>query len=289
MHALGLLTITIGIDPEIAKFGGLLLTWHGVFTAVGIAAGVYFAVLAARKVNYLNDDEAYTIALIGVPSAIVGARALYVMERWDEEFAHDLWSIFAVNEGGISIYGAVIGGILGGLIYGWIRRFPIRRGLDIGSMGLLLGMAIGRIGDIINGEHFASESSLPWAVKYTHINSPSFMLPPQHPAVAYEMLGDLAILGVMYFFWNRRILPRDGQVFSFFLLAYGVMRFLVSYLREDSLSIGPFTWPQVVSLGVIFLGLATAALFQRMAPRDWVAPRGAAQPEPAGAAQKARA
>ncbi|HXF50063.1 MAG TPA: prolipoprotein diacylglyceryl transferase family protein, partial [Dehalococcoidia bacterium] len=107
MDALRLLTITIGIDPEIAKFGGLLLTWHGVFTAVGIAAGVYFAVLAARKVNYLNDDEAYTIALIGVPSAIIGARALYVMERWDEEFAHDLWSIFAVNEGGISIYGAV--------------------------------------------------------------------------------------------------------------------------------------------------------------------------------------
>lgn len=264
---LALLTINIGIDPEIQEFGGLLLTWHGVFTAIGIAAGVYMAVLMGRRLGFIEDDV-YSAALVGIPCGIVGARALFVVERWGEPGLEDVIDIFRINEGGISIYGAVLGGLIGGIAYGWIRKLPLRRGLDGASFGLILGMAIGRIGDLINGEHFAEVSSLPWAVRYTNLNGPSVLsedspcglnpllglstdnLCAQHPAVAYEMLGDLLIFGLLFLI--LRYARRDGVAFFSLLLLYALMRFGVSELRIDSREvIAGLTTPQVTSLFLI--------------------------------------
>ncbi len=270
LSGLALLTIEIGIDPEIRDFGGLLLTWHGIFTAVGIAAGVYMAVLMGRRLGFI-DDDAYSAALIGIPCGIVGARALFVLERWHSRGLDNWVDIFRVNEGGISIYGAVLGGLIGGLAYGWFRKLRLRRGLDGTSFGLILGMAIGRIGDIINGEHFAKVSDLPWAVRYTNLDSPSVLNHPecgldpvfglqlsglcaQHPAVAYEMLGDLLIFGLLFLI--LRLARRDGVTFFSFLLLYSLMRFGVSYLRLDSREIiAGLTTPQVTALFVIPLSL----------------------------------
>src|SRR3990170_8985505 len=144
--------IEIGIDPEIGRLGGLLFTWHGVFTAIGIAVGVWVAVQFANRAGFI-EDVSYTIALIVVPAGIVGARALYVIENHDL-FGGSNWSdIFAINEGGISIYGALIGGVIGGVAYGLLQRLPIGAGLDAAAFGAILGQGIGRIGDVINGEH----------------------------------------------------------------------------------------------------------------------------------------
>jgi phosphatidylglycerol:prolipoprotein diacylglycerol transferase len=268
MHSLTLMTINIGINPEIHKFGGLLLTWHGVFTAVGIAAGVYLAVLLGKRQGFLEDDI-YSVALLAIPCGIVGARALYVVENWHRSGSglNSVWDIFRINEGGIAIYGAVLGGIVGGAVYCLFRKLPMRRGGDVAACGGLMGMAVGRIGDIINGEHFAKPSSLPWALRYTNHNSPSFLAHPQcgldpnlrptidklcgqHPAVGYEMVGDLLILGVLLFIiWYVR---RDGVAFFSFLLLYSLMRLGVSALRIDSRTIiWSLTTPQVTALFLI--------------------------------------
>src|SRR4029078_13154716 len=98
-----------------------------------------------------------------------------------------------INEGGITIYGAVIGGVLGAVADGLIRKLPITRGLDAAGFGLLLGMAIGRIGDLINGEHVAKASSLPWATEYTNRDSPGCQLSATHPATPDEISGDVLI------------------------------------------------------------------------------------------------
>jgi len=266
MHSLTLMTINIGINPEIHKFGGLLLTWHGVFTAVGIAAGVYLAVLLGKRQGFLEDDI-YSVALLAIPCGIIGARALFVVERWGDPGVTTIGDIFRINEGGIAIYGAVLGGIVGGAVYCLFRKLPMRRGADVAACGALLGMAIGRIGDIINGEHFAKASSLPWALRYTNHNNPSFLSHPQcgldpnlrpsidklcgqHPAVGYEMLGDLLIIGVLLFIiWYVR---RDGVAFFSFLLLYSLMRLGVSALRIDSRTIiWSLTTPQVTALFLI--------------------------------------
>jgi len=262
---LQLLTITVPWDPNLAKFGPFTLSWHGVFTAVGIACGVYLgAKLAARQ--GFTEDDAYSIALVGVPCGIVGARAMFVLEN-KIRFEGRWIDVLKINEGGIPIYGAIIGGILGCVVYGWVRRMPIMRGVDSGIFGALLGMAIGRIGDFINGEHIAKVSSLPWAVKYTDRDSPGWEFSvtqsgyiTRHPATTYEMIGDLLIIGIMavlfYYFWKHR----PGITFFAGVALYSAMRFGVSYLRVDS---GPhcpattgcpeylvknwMTFPQVVS------------------------------------------
>jgi phosphatidylglycerol:prolipoprotein diacylglycerol transferase len=283
INALAMLAIEIDIDPEIREFGSLLLTWHGVFTALGIAAGVYVAVLLARRLGFI-DDDVYSVALVAIPSGIIGARALWVIERWGDPGIDSALDILRVNEGGISVFGAIIGGLIGGLIYGWIRKFPLRRGLDIAGVGALVGMAVGRIGDLINGEHFAESSSLPWAVRYVNDNNPSFASHPecsvdpllfsfgdtssicaQHPAVAYEMMGDLVIVGIMLA--AIFLLRKDGVAFFGAVLLYSLMRLGLSELRLDSKEIiWDLTTPQVTALLLIPIALV-GLLYTLLQPR----------------------
>jgi phosphatidylglycerol:prolipoprotein diacylglycerol transferase len=151
----------------------------------------------------------------------------------------------------------------------------VRRALDGAAFGIILGMGIGRIGDLINGEHFAKTSDLPWAVRYTHINNPSVLNHPecsigqqfgvpldqlcaQHPAVGYEMLGDLLIFGLLFLI--IRFAQRDGVAFFSMLLLYSLMRFGVSELRLDSREIiWGLTTPQVTALFMIPISLAGLA------------------------------
>jgi prolipoprotein diacylglyceryl transferase len=233
-----LLTITIDMNPKIADFGPFELTWHGVFTAVGIAFGVYIGARLGQRQGFTEDD-AYSIALVGVPAGIIGARAMFVLENQDR-FEGQWMDVFRINEGGITVYGAVIGGVLGAVAYGWIRRMAVMRGLDAAGFGLLLGMGIGRIGDLINGEHWSKKSDLPWAVVYSHVDSPGFSAVssgggiPTHPASTYEMIGDALIIGIMAFVFVKLWRTRPGVTFFTGVILYSAMRFGVSYLRVDS-------------------------------------------------------
>jgi prolipoprotein diacylglyceryl transferase len=237
---LHLLTITIPWDPNLVKFGPFTLSWHGLFTAVGIAAGVYLGAILGRRQGFTEDD-AYSIALVGVPAGIIGARAMFVLENKLRFEGHWI-DVLKVNEGGITIYGAIIGGVLAAAAYGWIRKMPVARGLDVAGFGLLLGMAIGRIGDLINGEHIAKVSSLPWAVKYTDPDSPGYSFSStasgafvaRHPATTYEMIGDLLIIGIMAIIFIKIWRTRPGITFFTGVVLYSAMRFGVSYLRIDS-------------------------------------------------------
>jgi len=258
----GLLAIDIGIDPNLIEVGGLLITWHGFFTAVGIVVGVWVAVRVATSERVgIDADTAYTIGIIVVAAGIVGARALYVIENYGDSSSVDsVIDIFRITEGGISIYGAIIGGAVAGWAYGLWKRLPCAAGADAAVFGMLPGLAIGRIGDIINGEHFAKASDLPWAVTYSHPNSPAFFREAMHPAVAYEAIGDLVILAALALLWRWH--PKSGVIFALAFILYAVMRFFVSFLRIDSEE--PFlglSVPQIVSIGVLAVGLPLLAFF----------------------------
>jgi phosphatidylglycerol:prolipoprotein diacylglycerol transferase len=273
-----LLTINIGMDPNLGRIFGLLITWHGVFTAIGIIAGVWLAVSLAERHAGIDPDTGYTLGMIIVFCGIVGARALYVVENYGNTTSLDsVGDIFAVTEGGISIYGAIIGGAIGGWVYGLLKRLPAAAGADAAAMGMLLGLAIGRIGDLINGEHFAKATSLPWGLLYTHPESPgfehSFVVGPSHPAVGYELIGDLVILGILAWFWQKQ--PKSGMIFAAAFLLYAIMRFFVSFLRLDSEepALG-LTTPQLVSLAVIALAAPLLFFFwrRREPEQRWVSP-----------------
>ncbi len=259
-----LLVIDIGWGPNIVTIGGFLLTWHGLFTALGILAGVNLSLRMAQVIHY-DPDDAYTLALVGVPSGIVGARLLYVIERWDF-YGDNLGNIFAITEGGISIWGAILGGIAGAYLFALVRGYAVTGALDIAAFGIIIGQAVGRVGDVVNGEHLAIATSLPWGVIYTSAESPgfaqSFTLGATHPAVAYELIGDLVILGVLFAVFFTIFKHRPGLTFLTYFVGYAVMRFFLTELRVDSAeSLFGLRVPQVISLGVLLISVPLIAYY----------------------------
>ncbi|MDE2745616.1 MAG: prolipoprotein diacylglyceryl transferase [Chloroflexota bacterium] len=258
--------INIRINPVLVDTGGFELTWHGLFTAVGIALGVWLAVRLARRAR-ISEDDAMSIAVVSVISGIVGARLLWVFEHTDQ--IGSVGDIFALTDGGISIYGAMIGGVLGGFIYVTFFKpnFPKWVALDVAAPGMILGQAVGRFGDFVNGEHFANASELPWAFRYTHPLTDGPWSAPGvddwyrgsrgfegeapvavHPvAGGYEPILDFMILGGLFLL--RRMGVGAGWGFTFYVFAYAVVRGALSLLRTDEAAVaGALSVPQLLAI-----------------------------------------
>jgi prolipoprotein diacylglyceryl transferase len=232
------------------------------FTAVGIVAGVSLSVWLAKR-DGIPTEVGQEVALVAVPCAIVGARLFFVGEHWGQ-FKNDLPSIVTdVTEGGITLYGGLMGGVLGGVVYTLIRRWPVAILLDAAAPGMILGQAIGRIGDLINGEHLGSHSDLPWAVRYTNPNTAGELGVSVHPtAGGYELLGDLLILGMLLLV-ARRYLRVPGWTFCLYVAVYAIMRFFLSYFRLDEREFGGVPIPQWVSGGLAGVAIIVAGAIAR--------------------------
>jgi phosphatidylglycerol:prolipoprotein diacylglycerol transferase len=247
--------IDINIDPTMFNLGPFTLTWHGLFTAVGIIAGVSLSVWLAKK-DGIPAEVAQEIALVGVPCAIVGARMFFVFEHWDVFSKDPARILTGITEGGITLYGGLLGGVIGGLVYSLWHKWPIAITLDAAAPGMILGQAIGRIGDLINGEHLATASNLPWAVRYTNPNTLGELGKSVHPtAGGYELIGDLIILGVLLFM--RTKLKTPGWLFCLYMALYAVMRFALSNFRLDEQQLWRIPVPELVS--GLLLGTAVIA------------------------------
>jgi phosphatidylglycerol:prolipoprotein diacylglycerol transferase len=265
-----LLSIKINIDPVIVRFLGLEITWHGLFTAVGVVAGVAVAAWLARRAGY-QEDTIYNVALALVIGGIIGARTLYVLENLGH-FKDNPGDVFSINTGGISIYGALIGGAIFAWAYAMIARLPnIPRAADIAAIGGIVGMAVGRIGDVINGEHFAKFTSLPWGVVYTNANSPSLLrfgpdATPQHPAVAYELIGDLFIFVILLLVYFR--VYRAGVTFFAWVFLYGLMRTVVSFLRLDDTVLLGLRTAQLIGIATMPMAIASIMYLLQSPPKE---------------------
>ncbi len=278
--------INININPVLIDTGGFELTWHGLFTAVGIALGVWLSVRLARRAR-ISEDDAMSIAVVSVLSGIIGARLLWVIEHTDQ--IGSVGDIFALTDGGISIYGAMIGGVLGGFLYVTFFKpdFPKWVALDVAAPGMILGQAVGRFGDTINGEHFANASDLPWAFRYTHPLTDGPWSAPGiddwyrgsrglegeepvaiHPvAGGYEPILDFMILGGLFLL--RRMGVGAGWGFTFYVFGYAAVRGLLSLLRTDEAAIaGALSVPQLLAIltGAAAVWMALHLRRHRQAP-----------------------
>jgi phosphatidylglycerol:prolipoprotein diacylglycerol transferase len=165
-----------------------------------------------------------------------------------------------------------MGGTVGAWLYAIITRLPdITGAADIAAIGGIMGMAVGRIGDIINGEHFAKFSDLPWAVRYTHVDSPSYLFfggpdVSQHPAVGYELLGDLLIFGLLLLVYLR--VRRHGVVFFTWMFLYGALRLAVSFLRLDDIVWLGLRTAQLIAIASMAIALPAIIYLLRTPPRE---------------------
>ena len=254
--------IEINIDPTMIAVGPLLITWHGFFSAVGLGFGLWLVSWLVRG-SAVTVDDIYTGAIPAVIGGIVGARLLFVLENW-WLFVDRPLGVLAINEGGISIYGAVIGGSLGGLAYALTSKRPIAFIADRAAIGLMVGQGLGRIGDIINGEHHSrAAEGLPWSVTYTHPNTLAEPGVPVHLAVGYELVYDL--LAALTLFWFLKHQPRHGLTYVAYLFLYGVGRLGTGFYRKDLVVAAGLGMAQLIAIASITVAVAWFFLLWRSA------------------------
>ena len=218
--------ITIGIDPTI-EIGPITVAWHGLMIAVGIVVGGLAAAYDARR-RGLDPGRLYPAAVILVAGALVGGRAFFLVEngRLDDP---DAW----FSSTGFTFYGGFIAAALGIAYYVRRERLSLSY-LDAIAAGLPLGVAIGRIGDIINGEHFGPATNFFLGVRNTH---PDALTPS--PDIAYHSGGLYEVLIASIVFaiaWPlRKRLERRPLALMWLVIAlFGVGRFFEFFVRSDS-------------------------------------------------------
>ena len=238
------------MDPILISIGPFALSWHGLFVVAAIVVGVWLPARLTARAG-LPVETLHSMAIWAIPGGVIGARLVHVIDYWDYYLANH-GAILTIWEGGLALWGAILGGTLAAVIFAKIKDFPIAGYADLIGITLILSQAIGRIGDVINGEHISKSTSLPWGVVYTHPYSPSYGLPPSHLAVGYELIMDLVIFGLL---WKLRSRVRpDGALFLLYLIVYSTGRFFLSFLRLDSntvlLGLNQPQWLSLIVLSV---------------------------------------
>ncbi len=252
-------------DPVAFSIGDIHVAWYGILIAAGILLAMVFAMTQCKKFGIIAD-KLMNAALGGVIGGIIGARAYYVIFTWDQ-YKDDLSSIFKTWEGGMAIYGGLIGGLIVGLLVAKISKIRIRPALDIASMGFLIGQSIGRWGNFINVEAFGSNTDLPWgmtspsitaylqehAAELSSLGVNIDITAPVHPCFLYESLW--CALGFLLLFLYRKHRKFDGEIFLMYSVWYGAGRFVIEGLRTDSLTIGTIRVSQLLAGLVVVAGV----------------------------------
>jgi phosphatidylglycerol:prolipoprotein diacylglycerol transferase len=224
---------------------------------------------------------------------LIGARLLYVWENFRLFAGGQILRVFALTEGGISQWGGLFGAMVGAYVWARLSKFSYWKIIDAGGAAAMIGLAIGRIGDVINGEHHGTPTTLPWGVEY--VNAATLGEPGKvvHPEVAYEMVLCLLILAALLPF-HKRIKARtpDGVIGLTYFALYGAGRFFLSFLRTDPGVLLGLRQAQIASGLVVAVAIiAVPVLFRRAASVVAPAPETAevTEPEPETAAVAAPA
>ncbi len=256
------LNLKFNIDRVAFSAFGIDIYWYGIIIAAGLVLGALFAAKIAQKKG-LTSDNILDVVLIGLPVCVICARLYYVVFEWDS-YNGNIAQIFNIRNGGIAIYGAIIGGIITGAVYCKIKKISFLKLADSASFGLLTGQIIGRWGNFFNQEAYGGNTTLPWGMTGSGIikdlqkmsNSGININPeiPVHPTFLYESLWNLCVLGVVYYIFCKKH-KFDGAEFFAYIALYGTGRFFIEGLRTDSLMFMGLRVSQIVAILCIIAGV----------------------------------
>lgn len=220
----------IVLDPDRVAFSlfGKDVYWYGIIIALGFAIAVIYGLRRSASFG-LTEDNILDMLFVAVPSAIVCARAYYCVFNW-EAYAEDPISALYIWEGGIAIYGGVIGAVVSVLILSKIKKIPFGVYGDLGALGLLIGQMIGRWGNFINRE---AHGELYDGFLRMGIEQKNGDILFYHPTFLYESLWNLMGFIILHFYSRKR--KFDGEVFCLYVIWYGLGRAWIEGLRTDSL------------------------------------------------------
>ena len=273
----------IEVNPSDGFFiGNFEIKWYAVVIAFGLLMAVLYAMRRCKEFG-LTADDIYNIVFVGLPSAIVGARAYYVIFEWKQYFGPGIpwYKCLMIRDGGLAIYGAVIAALLAATIYCMTsqkRRAKLLPYMDIGSIGLLIGQGIGRWGNFFNREAHGGETTNFLRMGLIEHGQQIFV----HPTFLYESVWNLAGVVLLHFVSKKR--KFDGQIILCYLAWYGLGRAFIEGLRTDSLYIGPFRVSQLLAAVTCVASVAILVYvlgFKHPDPRNMLVNRAAAEQETA--------
>lgn len=265
--------IAIPFNPNLVAGGSFSLSWHGLFSFFGVAAAIWMVGRAAIK-NNLNQDMVYNTAIFGIVGGIVGARLVHVADNWDI-YGSDPGRIIAIWNGGIGLWGGIIGGWIAGALYAYFAKAPVGRLMDIAAPAMFVGQSIGRIGDIINGEHWSRALDAGWGWYFTHPASPArfgaqrtFGDPERavHPTVVYEIIWNM--IGLVLITKLKGKLQPAGAIWMVYLTWYSVGRFGIQYLRLDKVYFWGLQEAHMIAIAVVAFTVPYMIMRVRWADKD---------------------
>lgn len=221
------------INSTAFSIGSFEVKWYGVIIATGLMLAVLYGMKRAAYFG-VDPDKLLDAIIVGVVCAVVGARLYYVAFTWDYFKDDPLRIITDFHEGGLAIYGGIIGGLLGGGIVAKIKKINVFACLDLAALGFLIGQGIGRWGNFTNQEAFGTPTDLPWGMVSANTGNIAV-----HPCFLYESLWCLLGFVLLHFF-SKKFVKYKGQIFLMYLIWYGLERTFVEGLRTDSLYL-PFS------------------------------------------------
>lgn len=244
---------SLGIEWDPGRYleiGPLTIHYYGILIACGLMLAVIYGWKRCRQFGIIQDDITDGVLWI-VPFAVLCARAYYCIFQWDEEFARDPISVLYIWNGGLAIYGGVIGAVIGVTVYCIFKKIKLPALLDLVALGFLIGQSIGRWGNFFNREAFGAttESFLRMGLYNTVTQTTTY----HHPTFLYESLWNAIGFVGLHFLSKKR--KYDGQIALGYCAWYGLGRALIEGLRTDSLYLGPFRVSQLLAAISCFAGV----------------------------------
>lgn len=274
------------INPTAFSIGGIDIQWYGIFIALGLALAVFYCFPRMKRFG-IDADRAIDAVLGGVIGGIIGARLYYVIFNWSEyksdSFKDTFLAIINTRNGGLGIYGGLIGALLIGLLICKIKKIRILPMLDVAVMGFLIGQGIGRWGNFVNQEAFGvntdsflgmtggriqqvinAEMQVGGAMYENGLEM--VWSEPVHPCFLYESIWCLLGFAILAFLSKRR--RYDGQLLLMYMAWYGLERAIVEGLRTDSLMLGSIRISQALSVVMVVVSVILMIIIGFRVKRD---------------------
>ena len=227
------------------KLFGREVAWYGIIIAIGMIVAVSYVIYRTREYKGINTDDVIDFTLFVIIFGVIGARLYYVLTS---DYDYSFLEAFEIWNGGLAIYGGIIGGGLAALAVCYVKKIRPQCFFDMLAPGVMIAQAIGRWGNFCNGEAFGSETTLPWGMKLSHVYSSGYVadMGTVHPTFLYESLWNVLGFVLINLLYRKR--KFDGQIILTYFAWYGFGRMFIEGLRTDSLYVGPFRISQVVGL-----------------------------------------
>lgn len=271
------------LDPVAFTLGPLTVRWYGIAYILGfIFAAIVIMNVSKRWRIRVTDDDLMTILLCVIIGVIVGARLGYCLFYGDGYYLAHPADILALQQGGMSFHGGLIGALLSGLVAARVTSIPYGTLADMGCIAAPIGLFFGRCANFINGELWGAVTDAPWGVVFGGAAGTM----PRQPSQLFEAVLEGIVIFVVLFALSRKYPPRPrGTFLGIFLVMYGTFRFLIEFVRQPDVQIGYLfgtdwvTMGQVLSVPLVVVGVCVLVWMARTKLPQTGSPVSADEPE----------